>query len=99
MSKVTEAAQIYVTASNIHGKGLFARKRIKAGTLIGQIDGQPTKTDGPYVLWLTARKGIEVQCQLKYINHSDNPNAVYYDTLEVIALVACVAGGVASTIP
>jgi len=86
MSKATETAHVYVTTSNIHGKGLFARKRIKAGTLIGQIDGRPTKTDGPYVLWLTPREGVEVQCQLKYINHSDEPNAIYYDTLEVIAL-------------
>jgi uncharacterized protein len=38
------------------------------------------------VLWLTARKAVEVQCQLKYINHSAEPNAIYYDTLEVIAL-------------
>ena len=86
MSKTANEALIYVTTSNIHGKGLFARKRIKAGTLIGQIEGRPTKTDGPYVLWLTQRKGVEVQCQLKYINHSDEPNAIYYDTLEVMAL-------------
>jgi hypothetical protein len=37
-------------------------------------------------LWLTQRKAVEVQCQLKYINHSDKPNAIYYDTLEVISL-------------
>ena len=86
MSKTATEALIYVTTSNIHGKGLFARKRIKAGTLIGEIDGRPTTTDGPYVLWLSQRKGIEVQCQLKYINHSDEPNAIYYDTLEVMAL-------------
>jgi len=86
MSKTANEALIYVTTSNIHGKGLFARKRIKAGTLIGQIEGRPTKTDGPYVLWLSQHKGVEVQCQLKYINHSDEPNAIYYDTLEVMAL-------------
>ena len=86
MSKASEAAHLYVTTSNIHGKGLFARKRIKAGTLIGQIEARPTDTDGPYVLWLTQRKAVEVQCQLKYINHSDEPNAIYYDTFEVIAL-------------
>jgi len=86
MSKLIDEPLIYVTTSNIHGKGLFARKRIKAGTLIGQIEARPTDTDGPYVLWLTQRKAVEVQCQLKYINHSDEPNAIYYDTLEVIAL-------------
>lgn len=86
MSKLTDEPLIYVTNSNIHGMGLFARKRIKAGALIGQIEGRPTNADGPYVLWLTQRKAVEVQCQLKYINHSDEPNAIYYDTLEVIAL-------------
>ena len=86
MSKLADEPLIYVTTSTIHGKGLFARKRIKAGTLIGQIEARPTDTDGPYVLWLTQRKAVEVQCQLKYINHSDEPNAIYYDTLEVIAL-------------
>lgn len=86
MSKVTEAAHVYVTTSRIHGKGLFARKRIKAGALIGQIEARPATADGPYVLWLTEREAVEVQCQLRYINHSDEPNAIYYDTLEVIAL-------------
>ena len=86
MSELTEDPMIYVTSSNIHGMGLFARRRIKAGTLIGEIKGLPTDTDGPYVLWLTQRQAVEVQCQLKYINHSDEPNAIYYDTLEVIAL-------------
>lgn len=86
MSKLRKVPLIYVTTSTIHGKGLFAGKRIKAGTLIGQIEGRPTTADGPYVLWLTEQKAVEVQCQLKYINHSDVPNAIYYDTLEVIAL-------------
>ncbi len=86
MSQLSDEALVYVTASTIHGKGLFARKRIKAGTLIGQIDGRPTSIDGPYVLWLTRSEGVEVRCQLKYINHSDEPNAIYYDTLEVVAL-------------
>jgi len=86
MSKLSDDALVYVTASNIHGKGLFARKCISAGTLIGQVEGRPTSIDGPYVLWLTQGKGVEVRCQLKYINHSDEPNAIYYDTLEVVAL-------------
>ena len=86
MSKLSDEALVYVTASNIHGKGLFARKRIRAGTLIGQVDARPTSIDGPYVLWLTQSEGVEVRCQLKYINHSDEPNAIYYDTLEVVAL-------------
>lgn len=77
---------VYVADSAIHGKGLFARRRIKAGTVIGRIQGEPTRRDGPHVLWLTPRSGIKVQCVLKYINHSDAPNAIYYDTREVVAL-------------
>ena len=43
---------IYVDDSPIHGKGLFARKHIGAGELIGVLDGAPTSTDGEHVLWL-----------------------------------------------
>ena len=77
---------VYVADSEIHGKGLFARRRIKAGTVIGRIQGTPTKRDGHHVLWITPTAGIKVSCLLKYINHSPMPNAIYYDTREVVAL-------------
>jgi len=77
---------VYVDVSPIHGKGLFARRHIKAGEIIGVIDGIPASTNGEYVLWLDGKNGIHVQCELRFINHSDTPNAVYYDTLEVCAL-------------
>jgi SET domain-containing protein len=38
------------------------------------------------VLWLSADEAIEVTCEFKYINHSDDPNACYYDDLSVVAL-------------
>lgn len=82
----TPDSLVYVADSAIHGKGLFARQRIKAGTVIGRIQGEPTRRDGPHVLWVTPRTGIKVKCVLKYINHSDAPNAIYYDTREVVAL-------------
>ena len=59
----------------IHGKGLFARKHIGAGELIGILDGVPTSTDGEHVLWLGEENGIHVKCDLRSINHSDEPNA------------------------
>ncbi|HFD81377.1 MAG TPA: SET domain-containing protein-lysine N-methyltransferase [Gammaproteobacteria bacterium] len=77
---------VYVDDSPIHGKGLFARRFIPAGSLIGRIRGEPTTDDGAYVLWLDEKRGIRVQCDLRFINHSDRPNAVYYDTLEVCAV-------------
>ena len=79
-------APTYVAPSPIHGRGLFAAADIASGTIIGWLTGVPSQEDGPYVLWLGADRGIEVQCDLKYINHSDKPNACYYDDLSVVAL-------------
>ena len=83
---------IYVADSPIHGKGLFARKYIGAGEIIGRIDGVPTSTDGEHVLWVDDENGFHVQCNLRFINHSDEPNAVYFDTLEVCALTDIAPG-------
>jgi len=75
-----------VRTSAIHGKGLFAARRIRKGEHIGQIVGRLTTEDGPHVLWLTDELGIEVLNDLRYINHSDSPNAAYFDDGEVAAL-------------
>jgi SET domain-containing protein len=76
---------VYVDDSAIHGRGLFAKTYIPAGTLIGVVRGRPTESDGEHVLWINERSGIQVLCDLRYINHSDTPNAAYYDDLEVRA--------------
>ncbi|NHZ69749.1 MAG: SET domain-containing protein-lysine N-methyltransferase [Thermotogales bacterium] len=83
---------VYVDDSPIHGKGLFAKKFIPAGQLIDTVVGEPTTKDGDYVLWLDEKNGIHVQCDLRYINHSDTPNAVYFETLEVCAMHDIQAG-------
>ena len=78
---------VYFKESGIHGKGLFAKKSIKAGVVIGELKGKPAKKDGPYVLWMDDdKKGFEVSNVYKYINHHPKPNAVYYDDLTVVAL-------------
>ena len=41
----------YVADSQIHGKGLFARKYIGAGEIIGVLDCIPTSTDGEHVFF------------------------------------------------
>ena len=82
----------YVDDSPIHGKGLFARKYIGAGEIIGILDCISTSTDGEHVLWIDEDNGIHVRCDLRYINHSSEPNAVYYDTLEVCALTDIAPG-------
>jgi hypothetical protein len=76
----------YVASSPIHGLGLFAGGPIAAGAVIGWLTGIPCSSDGAYVLWLSEKQAIEVTCDLRYINHSDHPNACYYDDLSVVAL-------------
>ena len=76
----------YVSDSHIHGQGLFAKINIPKDTVIGTIQGKPCKRDGAYVIWLSETQGFKVSCNLKFINHSDNPNACYYDDLSVVAL-------------
>ena len=49
---------IYVDDGPIHGKGLFARKYIGVGELIGVLGGVPTSTDGEHVLWIKEICGI-----------------------------------------
>lgn len=82
----------YVAASEIHGKGLFASVSISAGEVIGWLQGRPSNSDDCYVLWISARQGIEVLCDFKYINHAEDPNACYYDDLSVVALRDISAG-------
>jgi SET domain-containing protein len=76
----------YISESKIHGQGLFARKSIKKGRIIGRLQGKPCAEDGRYVLWLNENQGLKVSCNLKFINHSDQPNACYYDDMTVVAL-------------
>ena len=78
--------KIFVAESPIHGKGLFAKKHINQGEVIGIIEGKKTSRNGPHVLWFSEKTAIKVKCDLRFINHSDKPNACYYDTREVIAL-------------
>jgi SET domain-containing protein len=76
----------YVGRSNIHGRGLFASRPIARGTVIGHVEGTPTRRNGAYTLWLDEENGIRVTCNLRFINHSPRPNARYYDDLSVVAL-------------
>ena len=78
--------QYKVKDSKIHGKGLFAIRNIPEGEIIGTIDYKPVEIDGPYVLWVDDTLGIQVDCDLKYINHNSKPNACYCEDLQVVAL-------------
>lgn len=75
-----------VGPSGIHGMGLFATAFIPADTEIGPLEGRHTAEDGPHVLWIDETRGFRVTNDLRFINHADEPNAVYYDDLTVAAL-------------
>ncbi len=79
------SGKVFVAESPVHGKGLFAAKRIKADTVLGRLHGMPSHDDGIYVLWLSDELGLELTNDLKFINHNSNPNAAYSD-LDVTAL-------------
>lgn len=77
--------KVFVATSPVHGKGLFAAKRIKANTVLGRLHGMPTFDDGIYVLWISDDLGLELTNDFKYINHDSNPNAAYSD-IDVMVL-------------
>ena len=77
--------KVFVASSPVHGKGLFAAKRIKANTVLGRLQGMPTFDDGIYVLWITEELGLELTNDFKFINHNSEPNAAYSD-LDVTVL-------------
>jgi hypothetical protein len=71
--------KVFVATSPVHGKGLFAAKKIKANTVLGRLHGMPTFDDGIYVLWITDELGLELTNDFKYINHDSDANAAYSD--------------------
>jgi len=78
-----------VKESPLHGRGLFATQFIPEGAVLGWLKtkkAKKKKRDGPYVLWIDGKKPVRVTCDLRFINHSDRPNAAYYDDLSVMAL-------------
>jgi len=74
---------IEVRESSIHGKGVFARQRLREGQLIGRFEGDRTTENGTYVLWLIGVDGSEVGIRgrnaLRFLNHGDPANAEFED--------------------
>ncbi len=81
--------KIEVKDSPIHGKGVFAKRRIRADALIGVYQGPTTLENDTYVLWVEdddgKELGIDGQNELRYVNHSSKPNAVFFGA-ELFAL-------------
>ncbi len=74
--------KICVRRSSIHGRGVFATKRIRRGSRIGVFEGVPTTRDGAYVLWVLGEddefRGIRGTSSLRFLNHSNDPNAEFF---------------------
>ena len=71
---------VYVETSAIHGKGLFAKQAIKAGTWIGRYQGNQTTRDGTHVLWVEDEPGgdwtgFDGINELRFLNHARPANA------------------------
>lgn len=82
--RYTENPKVMVKTSPIHGRGVFARVDIPAFTYIGRYEGSTTDEDGMHVLWLydeelNAWVGIDGENEMRFLNHSDDPNAEWSD--------------------
>ena len=73
--------RIVVAKSPVHGRGVFARGRIRDGACIGDFEGRETKRNGMHVLWVLEEDGREVgirgENELRFLNHSRRPNAEF----------------------
>lgn len=71
----------YVDDSPIHGRGLFARKKLKEGIYLGTYDGPKTKKNSMHVLWVEEKEdkwiGRDGKNILRYLNHSNKPCAEF----------------------
>jgi SET domain-containing protein len=72
--------QVYIAASPIHGRGLFAARRLPGGRLIGIYQGPQVVEDGPHVLWIEDEPGggwtgYDGVNEMRFMNHSREPNA------------------------
>lgn len=81
-----------VGKSPISGKGLFAEKPIKAGTVLGYCQVKKTREACEHTLTLEDDSMYKVLCDLKYINHARPSNVSYYDDFSVVALRDIEAG-------
>jgi len=86
---------VVVRESPIHGEGVFANEHIGEGAVIGVYAGLQVEEDGPHVLWVERDDGsfygIEGRNELRYLNHSSNPNADFDD--EELCAVRAIAPG------
>lgn len=59
------------------GRGIFARRKLQAGFVLGEIDGEildDHPEDSSYVMELPSGKLLEPAAPLRFLNHSCEPN-------------------------
>lgn len=78
---MSSARRVAVRKSPIHGRGVFACKRIRKNAYIGTFEGEVTTRNGPHVLWTQLddgnHLGIRGTGMLRFLNHSNDPNAEF----------------------
>lgn len=78
-----------VRSSAIHGQGVFSLNTMQTGDYLGRYEGPSTLENDTYVLWIENDhgewEGCDGQNELKYLNHSDRPNAEF-DGLDLYAI-------------
>ena len=81
--------------SPIHGSGCFAVAPIRSGAFIGTFTGPTVAEDGEHVLWASldgqSWQGRQGSSVLRYLNHSDRPNAAF-DGFDLYAVTEIPAG-------
>jgi SET domain-containing protein len=81
LTSATSLTRVAIGRSPIHGRGVFARRRIRRGGLIGDFEGRETKRNGTHVLWVLEEDGSQVgirgENELRFLNHSSFPNAEF----------------------
>jgi SET domain-containing protein len=81
LRKIDYNKMFYVDDSAIHGKGLFARTKLKKGKCLGTYDGPKTKNNAMHVLWVEEEEGKWIGRDgkniLRYLNHSNKPCAEF----------------------
>ena len=77
----TMMTRIEVRESPVHGRGVFARRRLRRGQHVGRFEGEPTTQNGTYVLWLIDEAGNETGIRgrnaLRFLNHGRPANAEF----------------------
>jgi hypothetical protein len=71
LSQLVEVHETHV------GRGVFARRKLKAGMVLGEIHGQifPVEPDDPsYCMELPSGMVLEPAAPLRFLNHSCDPN-------------------------